>query len=220
MATWLITGANRGIGLELCRQAKARGGHVIGACRAASSELEALAAEIVDGVDVAKASGAEAIRRATEGRRVDVLIHNAGILRPDSLETLDLDTIRSQFEVNALGPLHLTQVLLPRLGQGSKIALVSSLAGSIADNTSGGMYGYRMSKAALNMAGVSLARDLAGRGVHVLVIHPGAVRTQGSGHRGNDDPPVAAKRILARLDELTGDHSGKFLHANGKELPW
>jgi NAD(P)-dependent dehydrogenase (short-subunit alcohol dehydrogenase family) len=220
MATWLITGANRGIGLALCREAKTRGEHVIGACRTASRELEALGAEIVEGVDVAKASGAEALRRAMDGRRLDVLIHNAGILRPDSLDGLDLEAIRAQFEVNALGPLYLTHVLLPRLDEGSKVALVTSLAGSIGENTSGGMYGYRMSKAALNMAGVSLARDLARRGVLVLVINPGAVRTEGSGHRGNDDPPVAAKRILARIDELTPDRSGKFVHANGKELAW
>ena len=218
--TWLITGANRGIGLELCRQAKARGEHVIGACRTASRELQALGVEVVDGVDVTKASAAEALSRATEGRQVDVLIQNAGILRRDSLEALDLDTIRSQFEVNALGPLHLTQTLLPRLGNGSKVVLVTSRAGSIGDNSSGGMYGYRMSKAALNMAGASLARDLAGRGVLVLVVHPGAVRTEGSGNRGNDDPPVAAKGILARIDELTAEHSGKFFHANGQELPW
>src|SRR6185503_5299882 len=108
------------------------------------------------------------LRSATAGRHVDVLVHNAGILRPDSLEALDLEAIRSQFEVNALGPLHLTQTLLPRLGKGSKIVLISSGAGSIAENSSGRMYGYRMSKAALNMVGASLARDLADRGILVV----------------------------------------------------
>ena len=97
---------------------------------------------------------------------------------------------------------------------------MSSRAGSIGDNGSGGLYGYRMSKAALNMAGMSLARDLAPRGISVAILHPGFIRTDLTGGAGNDDPPVAAKGLLARIDELSPATSGKFLHANGQELPW
>ena len=97
---------------------------------------------------------------------------------------------------------------------------MSSRAGSIGDNGSGGLYGYRMSKAALNMAAVSLARDLAPKGVLVGVLHPGFIRTEMTGGNGNDDPPVAAKGLIAQMDKLTADRSGKFFHANGEELPW
>jgi NAD(P)-dependent dehydrogenase (short-subunit alcohol dehydrogenase family) len=199
MATWVVTGANRGIGLELCRQLKARGEDVFAACRTTSPELEALGVTVV---------------------RIDVLLNNAGMLAGDALEALDLDAMTRQFEVNALGPLRLTAGLLPRLGKGSKVALMSSRAGSIGDNGSGGMYGYRMSKAALNMGGVSMARDLAPRGITVVMLHPGFIRTGMTGGNGNDDPPVAAKGLIARIDAMTLAESGKFFHANGEELPW
>jgi NAD(P)-dependent dehydrogenase (short-subunit alcohol dehydrogenase family) len=220
MATWMVTGANRGIGLELCRQIKARGDDVIAACRAGSRELAALGVTVVEGVDVASDTAAPLLLAATEGKTVDVLVHNAGVLVPDSLDSLDPDVIRRSIEVNALGPLRLTKALLPRLTSGSKIALMTSRMGSLADNTSGGMYAYRMSKAALNMAGVSLARDLAGKGVLVTILHPGFIRTDMTGHAGNDDPPTAAKGILARIDELTAERSGRFFHAEGQALPW
>jgi NAD(P)-dependent dehydrogenase (short-subunit alcohol dehydrogenase family) len=220
MALWVVTGANRGIGLELVRQLAARGDEVIAACRAGSRELAELGVKVVDGVDVTDDAGHAALVRATEGRTVDVLVHNAGLLVPDALDALDPDAIRRSIEVNALGPLRLTKALLPRLAKGSKIALMTSRMGSLGDNTSGGMYAYRMSKAALNMAGVSLARDLAGRGVSVVILHPGFIRTDMTGHTGNDDPPAAAKGLLARIDELSPSTSGKFMHANGQELPW
>ena len=220
MALWVVTGANRGIGLELCRQIAARGDEVVAACRAGSKELAELGVRVVEGVDVTEDAGHAALARATEGRAIDVLVHNAGILVPDALETLDPEVIRRSLEVNALGPLRLTKALLPRLGKGSKVALMTSRMGSLADNTSGGMYAYRMSKAALNMAGVSLARDLAPKGVSVVILHPGFIRTDMTGHAGNEDPPAAAKGLLARIDELGPASSGKFFHANGQELPW
>jgi NAD(P)-dependent dehydrogenase (short-subunit alcohol dehydrogenase family) len=219
MATWVVTGANRGIGLELCRQLKARGEDVIAACRTPSKDLEALGAKVVAGVDVTTEAGAKALAAAA-GDHVDVLLNNAGILVPDSIGSLDYDAIRRSFEVNTLGPLRLTEALLPKMTKGSKIALVSSRVGSLADNASGGMYAYRMSKTALNMAGVSLARDLAARGIFVVILHPGFIRTEMTGGAGNDDPPVAAKGLLARIDGLDAATSGHFFHANGQELPW
>ena len=220
MATWVVTGANRGIGLELCRQLKARGEDVFAACRTTSRELDALGVTVVPGVEMTSDDGAAKIGKALGDRRIDVLLNNAGVLVPDALEALDFDTLKKQYEVNALGPLRLTKGLLSRLGKGSKIALVSSRAGSIGDNGSGGLYGYRMSKAALNMGGMSMARDLAPRGITVLMLHPGFIRTGMTGGTGNDDPPVAAKGLIARIDAATPAQTGKFFHANGEELPW
>lgn len=222
MATWVVTGANRGIGLELCKQIAARGDDVIAVCRSSSKELAALGAKVkvVDGVDVTSDGAGAKVAGALGDKSIDVLLNNAGVLVPGSLDGLDFDTISKQFEVNAVGPLRLTKALLPKLGKGSKVALVSSRAGSIGDNGSGGLYGYRMSKAALNMAGVSLARDLAPKGVAVVVLHPGFIRTEMTGGNGNDDPPVAAKGMLTRIDETSVETTGKFMHANGEELPW
>lgn len=220
MATWVVTGANRGIGLEMCRQLAARGEEVLAVCRTPSKELSSLKVRVVDGVDVTADTAASAIESALGAGRIDVLVNNAGVLVPGGLDALDAEAMRKQYEVNAIAPLRLTKALLPKLGAGSKVALVSSRAGSIGDNGSGGLYGYRMSKAALNMAGVSLARDLAPRGIHVAILHPGFIRTEMTGGMGNDDPPVAAKGLIARIDELDASRSGKFFHANGEELPW
>lgn len=175
MSTWLITGANRGIGLEFARQIAARGDEVIAVCRTRSQELSSLNVYVVDGIDVTSDKAASTIEAALGSRRIDVLVHNAGLLVPDDLDSFDVESIRKQYEVNAIAPLRLTRALLPRLGRGSKVALVSSRAGSIGDNGSGGLYGYRMSKAALNMAGVSLGRDLAPKGIFVALLHPGFI---------------------------------------------
>ena len=221
MGTWVVTGANRGIGLEMSRQLHARGETVFAACRERSAELDAVGCHVVDGVDVTSSKAGPIIEKALgEGPTIDVLVHNAGVLESDQLATLDFEKMRRQFEVNALGPLVLTSMLLKRLTRGSKIGLVSSRAGSIGDHPSGGLYGYRMSKTALNMAGANLAHDLAGQGILVAILHPGFIRTEMTGGAGNDDPPVAAKGIIAQLDELTPARSGHFFHANGTELPW
>ena len=109
---------------------------------------------------------------------------------------------------------------LARLGEGARIGLVTSRMGSIGDNTSGGRYGYRMSKAALNMAGVSLAHDLRPRGVAVAILHPGFVRTDMTGGNGLIDPPESARGLADRLEELTLDNTGGFWHMSGEPLPW
>src|SRR5262249_28330036 len=153
MSNWVITGANRGIGLEITRQLAARGEQVFAACRSSSKELDGLGkgVKVIGGGDVTSPEAADKIRAALGGRTIDVLFNNAGILVPGGLDSLDLDIIRKQFEVNAVGPLRLTKGLLDKLPSGSKVGIVSSRAGSIGDNGSGGLYGYRMSKAALNM---------------------------------------------------------------------
>lgn len=220
MATYVITGANRGIGLELCRLAAERGAEVVAVCRRSSPELDALGVRVEAGVDVSDGDAVASLAERLGDLRIDVLINNAGLLSHESLEHLDVDAIRRQFEVNALGPLRVTAALAPRLSRGSKVGIVTSRMGSIADNTSGGAYGYRMSKAAVNAAGVSLARDLAPRGVAVVLLHPGYVRTEMTGGNGTVEPRDAAAGLLARIDELSLETSGQFRHANGEVLPW
>lgn len=220
MGTYVITGANRGIGLELCRQLSARNDRVIGVCRGASPELAGLDVRVEEGVDVTEPASVAALVQRLDGTRVDVLVNMAGILTRESLDDLDFDRIVRQFHVNAVGPLRLTAALLPLMGEGSKVVLVTSRMGSIGDNTSGGRYGYRMSKAALNMAGVSLAHDLRPRGIAVGIVHPGFVRTDMTGQQGLIDPPESAAGIVARVDELSLQNSGSFWHQNGELLPW
>jgi NAD(P)-dependent dehydrogenase (short-subunit alcohol dehydrogenase family) len=220
VATVCITGANRGIGAELARQYSDRGDHVVAACRASSDRLRQLGVEVVDGVDVTDDGEVTRLVQALDGRTVDVLVNNAGVLSDESLDDLDFDRMRRQFEVNTLGPLRVTAALRGNLGRGSKVAIITSRMGSIDDNTSGGRYGYRMSKAAVNMAGRSLAHDLKDAGVAVVILHPGFVRTDMTGRQGLVDAPESAAGLIARIEELSLETSGSFLHANGEPLPW
>lgn len=220
MSTIAITGANRGIGLELTRHCAARGDQVIAICRHRSTELDALGVQVVSGIDVTSEEDVARLADELAETNLEVLINDAGVLSHETLDRLDVDSIRRQFEVNSLGPLRVTAALLPRLGRGAKVAIVTSRMGSIADNTSGGSYGYRMSKAAVNAAGKSLAHDLAPRGIAVVLLHPGYVRTDMTGNNGNVDPADAARDLLARIDELEMSTTGTFRHANGEELPW
>ena len=219
MSTILVTGGNRGIGLELCRQLKARGDHVIAACRTASKALQDIGAEIVENIDVTDDASVKRLAGAVAGKTVDVLVNCAGILTRETLGDLDIDRIRKQFEVNAIGPLRVTAALLPNLKNGSKVAIITSRMGSIDDNTSGSRYGYRMSKAAVNMAGRSLACDLKDKGIAVVLLHPGIVATEMTGRQGIP-PEEAAKGLIARIDELDMKNSGSFWHQNGDPLPW
>jgi NAD(P)-dependent dehydrogenase (short-subunit alcohol dehydrogenase family) len=221
MATVLITGANRGIGVEYCRQLKARGDTVVAVCRAPSPELEALGVRIEAGVDLTAEAAVAGLVERLAGLPLDVLINNAGILERTGLEDLDVESLRRQFEVNAIAPLRLTRALLGQLSPGAKLILMTSRMGSIDDNTSGGSYGYRMSKVALCMAGKSLAIDLAPRGIAVALLHPGLVRTRMTGFSGRGvTPEEAVNGLLARIDALTLETSGGFWHANGQILPW
>jgi NAD(P)-dependent dehydrogenase (short-subunit alcohol dehydrogenase family) len=221
MAVYVITGANRGIGLEYCRQLQQRGDTVIAVCRQSTEELRALGVQIETGVDITEAAAVADLAARLQGTAIDVLINNAGILRRVSLDDLDLDIIREQFEVNALGPLRLTQALLPHLAAGAKVVMMTSRMGSIGDNTSGNSYGYRMSKVALSMAGKSLAHDLKPRGIAVAILHPGLVQTRMTGFTpGGITPAESVNGLLARIDGLTLENSGTFWHAKGEVLPW
>jgi NAD(P)-dependent dehydrogenase (short-subunit alcohol dehydrogenase family) len=222
MAFAIVTGANRGIGLALVAELKERGHTVLAACRESSTALAKLGVEVVEGVDVSTDRGIVGLVAAVGPRSIDLLVNNAGILVwGDRLGELNVEGIRKQFEVNALAPLRVTDALRERLAQGAKVALITSRMGSIDDNSSGGAYGYRMSKAALNMAGKSLAVDLRSRGVAVAILHPGMVKTDMiGGHGGQVEPADAARNLLARVDALTLETTGGFWHANGQRLPW
>ena len=220
MGTVVITGANRGIGLELATQLKASGERVIALCRTTSSKLNALEIEVIEGVDVRQPDQALIGLRSLGVSRVDLLINNAGILKNETLGAIDYEQMIEQFEINTLGPLRVTETLLPLLIRGSKVAHITSRMGSIEDNTSGGRYGYRVSKAALNMASVSLAHDLKDQGISVCVLHPGFVRTDMTGLNGLIDTDESARGLIARIRALTLEETGGFWHSNGERLPW
>ncbi len=221
MTSFLITGSNRGIGLEYCRQLKERGDHVIAACRNSSKDLENIDVRVETGIDVTSEESVRMLRKNLAGMKIDVLINNAAIASNNSFETLDPKSIRQQFEVNALGPLMFTRRMVENLAQGAKVILMTSRMGSIDDNLSGGSYGYRMSKVALCMAGRSLSIDLKPRGIAVALLHPGLVSTRMTGFTQTGiSPAESVKGLLKRIDSLSLETSGSFWHSNGEILPW
>ena len=221
MATYLVTGANRGIGLEYCRQLQARGDEVIAVCRQGSPELRDLKVRTEEGIELSSEPAIADLVERLDARPLDGVILNAGILQSMGLSDLDPEGIRRQFEVNALAPLLLARALVPQMPRGSRLALMTSRMGSIDDNSSGGSYGYRMSKVALNIAGKSLAIDLEPLGIAVAILHPGLVRTRMiQFHPSGISPEESVRGLLARIDELSLETSGSFWHANGQELPW
>lgn len=223
MKTVLVTGANRGIGLAFATLHQARGDRVTAVCRQSSEALERTGAQVEAGIDVADDAAIAALASRLADVRIDVLVLNAGILTREALGAIDADgfeAMRRQFEVNALGPLRVAQALLERMADGAKIGIITSRMGSIADNGSGGRYGYRASKAAVNAIGKSLAVDLQPRGIAVFLLHPGYVATKMVGGAGDVSPEQAATQLIERLDTLTLEQTGTFWHANGTPLPW
>lgn len=219
MTTVLVTGCSRGIGLELVRQYHARGDNVIGACRDSNDAIRAAGVRVIENVDVSSADGVTHLADELDGVPLDILINNAGILYRDNFDNLDYAGMLEQFQVNALGPLRVTRALAGLLTEGSKVGIVSSRVGSIADNGSGNNYGYRVSKTAVNMVGTNLMHDLRPRGIAVALLHPGLVATDMTGGTGIE-PSAAAAGLIARMDELDISSSGGFWHANGERLPW
>jgi short-subunit dehydrogenase len=221
MATYLVTGASRGIGLEYCRQLQQRGDTVIAVCRTPSPELKDLGVHIEAEIDLTAEAAITQLVQSLSERPIDVLINNAGMMERVSLQDLDIESIRRQFEINAIAPLRLTHALLSNLRSGSKVALMTSRMGSIDDNTSGGSYGYRMSKVALCMAGKSLSHDLKPQGIAIAILHPGLVQTRMTNFTTNGiTPETSVQGLLKRIDQLNLDNTGTFWHANGEILPW
>lgn len=216
----VITGANRGIGLALVNCFKHQGDTVYALCRDSSVELDALSVNLITGVDVVSDEGIATMAGALEQVNIDVLICNAGILHRESLGEIDCTTIRQQFEVNALAPLRVVDALTGQLSAGAKVALITSRMGSVTDNDSGGFYGYRMSKAALNAAAMSLAKDLAADNIAVGIYHPGFVQTGMVNHKGDISAMTSAERLTGLINALTMAQTGVFKHSNGEILPW
>lgn len=220
----LLTGANRGIGLEFARQLAARGDRVVATCRnpEAATELAALDVQ-VEALDVSDGASIERMSALYEERPLDLLINNAGVgvgHRP--LGEVDYAEMEAFFRVNALGPLRLAETLLPALERGEQRTIVSltSRVGSIQDNTSGGSYAYRASKAALNAITKSLALDLADTGFTCVVLHPGWVQTDMGGARAPLSTDESVAGMLQVVDGLGREDSGSFFDYTGEALPW
>lgn len=220
MTTVVITGANRGIGLALVQHYRKLDCQVYALCRHSSDELNGTGASVIDKVDISNPEFLPDALARLKDVNIDILINNAGVLASEALDNWSPNTIEHQFIVNAMGPLLVTQCLLPNMGQGAKIAHITSRMGSMEDNGSGGYYGYRMSKAALNAAGVSMAKDLKEREIAVGLLHPGYVQTEMVSFGGDVTPEHSAGQLAQRIEELNLDNSGTFWHANGEVLPW
>jgi NAD(P)-dependent dehydrogenase (short-subunit alcohol dehydrogenase family) len=223
MPTILVTGANRGLGLEYARQYAADGWRVLAGCRDpdAATELRALSVEPF-ALDVADPASIKAAAARLDGIKLDVLVHNAGLLEGwgKSLTETTRDEFERVLRVNLLGPFDLTRAVLPSLGAGSKIAIMSTTLASMTNIGSGKFYAYRASKAAVNMLGVCLAHELADRGIAVVLLNPGWVHTDMGGKDAPLDPQSSVQGLRQRIEETTLGNSGRFVSWDGTELPW
>ncbi len=182
--------------------------------------MEELPVRIIEGVDVTDEASIAQAALQVDVDNVDVLINNAGIFLNETLNDMDMSTITEQFMVNTLGPLKVSLAFLPKLKKGAKLLMMSSLMGSLEDNSSGSYYGYRMSKAGLNAFSRSLAVDLKSKGVSVGILHPGYVKTRMTDFHGEITPQESASGLLKIIDELSLENTGSFWHTNGQRLPW
>ena len=230
MATILITGTNRGIGLEFTKQFLQRGDRVIATCRdlAAADALRELQ-EKFDGLqllqlDVASTDSMREFVQKLDGTAVDVFINNAGVYGPANLKFGEIDgqVWASVLQVNSIAPLILSQMLMPNLraGKDKKMLYLTSKMGSIADNSGGGSYIYRSSKTALNSAVKSLAIDLASEGFIAAVLHPGWVLTDMGGPNALIDTKTSVAGMMKVIEGLSPERSGNFYNYDGNVIPW
>ena len=224
----LITGANRGIGLEFARQYAAAGWRVHACCRhpEAAAELVALKGQdlSVHRLDVADPAGIATLAQELKGQTLDLLLNNAGTYGPAAtgFGRLQSEPWLDAFRINSIAPLLMVQAFLEHLeaGRGRTIATLTSKMGSMSDNGSGGSYVYRSSKAALNAALKSLSLDLAPRSLKVLILHPGWVRTDMGGPHGEIAADESARRLRALIAGATAQDSGRFIDIDGSTIPW
>jgi NAD(P)-dependent dehydrogenase (short-subunit alcohol dehydrogenase family) len=222
--TVLITGANRGLGLEFARQLHAAGADVIGTARSPeeADDLKALGVR-VEQLDVADPASVAGLAERLDGVKLDALLNNAGIFPSrDRFEDHDMQDVERTFAVNTVGPFRVTQALLPHLRRGDRklVMNMSSGLGSIANAGRGGSAGYRASKAALNMLTKVQAAELAEERFVFIAMSPGWVRTDMGGPQANLSPEESVRGMLATLAPLTAKDSGRYLGYDGSELPW
>jgi NAD(P)-dependent dehydrogenase (short-subunit alcohol dehydrogenase family) len=222
--TVLVTGANRGLGLEFARQYQEAGWQVIGTARDPdeAQELEALGVRVMQ-LDVASQQSVDELAAALGDEPIDLLINNAGIFpRVGKLDEIDFDDYNRTLAVNTVGPVRVTRALLPNLRAGKLkiVAGLSSNLGSIAENERGNFYGYRESKAALNMFTKTLAAELGPEGFTCIVLTPGWVQTDMGGPNANLTPAESIAGMKAVLDRLTPADNGTFWSYNGSQMPW
>ena len=231
MPTTLITGANRGLGLEFARQYAADGWQVYAACRnpKSASELHRLA----DGsghklrilaLDVTNPASVTAAAAELDGQAIDLLLNNAGVggTRGETIGNIDYKAWAKVLDVNTMGPLRVSEAFVDHVARSGRklIVTLTSGMGSIADNTSGGSFAYRSSKAAVNMVMRSLAIDLAPSGITCVVVNPGWVQTDMGGPNANLTPAESIRRLRRLLDSLGPAQSGKFFNHDGQEYVW
>ncbi|WP_095497463.1 SDR family oxidoreductase [Paraferrimonas haliotis] len=230
MKTIFITGVNRGIGLEFCRQYLAQGWQVIGTCRNASNAMECQ--QLLDAypkhmqlfeLDVCNEQHLQGLKQTMQGVGIDVFINNAGVYGPKGVVLGDVEAsdMAEVLQVNTIAPLMMVQTLLPSLvlRQG-KIAIISSKMGSMGDNTSGGAYTYRASKAALNAIGLSLAQDLKDDDIAVAILHPGWVQTDMGGPNAWITTEQSVNEMIQQITRLDLSTTGAFINYDGQPLPW
>ena len=223
-STVLITGANRGIGIEFAKQYAKKGYHVIGTARNPDTAIELKSLNVqFEPLDVTDQQSVSKLAKKLEGIPIDILINNAGIFRGrgDDLASLNFDEVEESFSVNSTGPLRIIQALLPNLRKGKekKIVNISSQLGSIKNN-SGRMYAYRASKAALNQISKTASIELGPEGFTCIVIHPGWVQTDMGGISATYTAENSVKKMINVIDQIKQSANGKFYDLNGNQLPW
>ena len=224
MATAVIVGADRGIGAALVDVYRHRGDDAVAVCLGDGSAWAGTDVRVVGQIDVTDTSAVEKLAGELASTSIDILVHVAGVGALDRWREFDFERMLEHYNLNALGPLRVVSALADNLKRGSKVGIVTSRMGSIADNGSGRMYSYRMSKAAANILGVNLHHELKPKGVHVVLLHPGMVATEMTkGARGWDrftKPAEAAAGLATQLDALGPNTPIEFRHADGTLLPW
>jgi NAD(P)-dependent dehydrogenase (short-subunit alcohol dehydrogenase family) len=222
--TCVVTGANRGIGLEIARQLSTRGDTVIATARDpdSASDLKTLGVR-VEALDVENPKSVAAFAKRLKGTPVDLLVHNAamGVAGP-AVERVTAEDVESHFRVNALGPLRLTQALLPHLRAGERklVVAISSGLGSIGENSTGGWVAYRISKTALHQVMRTLSAELSKEGLSFVLVSPGWVRTRMGGQDAPLSPEDSVRSVVKVIDRLTPKDTGKFFNERGREISW
>ena len=227
MPTALITGANRGIGLEFSRQYAAMGWRVIATCGdpGSAADLKSISGDVsVEAMDVSDYANIQSLAKSLKREAIDVLVNNAGIHgpRPSRVGGIDYDAWAEVLKINTMGPMKVSEAFVEHVARSdlNTIVTITSKMGSIADNESGGAYPYRSSKAAVNAVMKSLAVDLRPRGITVVVFHPGWVATDMGGPSAPVGPDESVAGMIKTISKLKLSDSGKFLNYDGKKVAW